>query len=438
MQVKELLALGRLFGRRCLQAKWAFLAILPEIDKRQAFRKEGSTSITEYAAKGGVSHRDVMEVLLLYRKIGQYWALWRLLAMGAVGLSKLQRISPWVSDENAAWWAEQLVKCTRAQLDGLIARLRALKAAEQTGIPVQDAPGCKILIEASVESPGLSSLMGPVTSPESVEHVGPQEESGVVGIKIFMSRYGSKALHDLHELVELAEGPISLGKLIERLVTDALGRASVSGGGSGSAGDPRDPDQSSRASGDQKPGGAGLPVRRLMQVVYRNLDTGASWIPSADGPLPLESAPPAERERIEEAPPVYFGELRARAIAAKIRHARSIAAKTKAGEPLASDDGRHIPVAIEVYLVARSGGFCEIKRCPRRVEHIHHCDAYAEHHVHDPDRMLAICSKCHDEIHGELVVPDKADPRVLIPVVPGSSVERSRVGEAVLAVKAAV
>jgi hypothetical protein len=180
-----------------------------------------------------------------------------------------------------------------------------------------------------------------------------------------------------------------------------------------------------------------LPTRRYIQVVYRNEDTGASWIPSASGPIPLEKTPPVGRCLLAQARPMLFAELRARALAAKVRHARNIAARRRAGESLVADDGRHIPGAIEVYLLARSGGFCEILGCRNRVDHLHHIDAYSESHVHDPDRMLALCARCHDELHGELAVPDEADPRILHPVRPGLPVDRSRIGQAVAAAKAA-
>jgi hypothetical protein len=543
MQLQELVALGRLFGRRCLQAKWAFLALLPEIDRRQAYKGEGSTSITEYGARGGASRREVMGVLHLYRRIGQHWVLWRLLAMGAVGLSKMQRVAAWVSVENASWWAEQLVKCTRKQLDALIARLKesavagrqagparpeaevattdsvpeclaspALSsAAGQAGASqmpnvssmvaeslmttanlmtsVSAEPAANAMTSASTLTPALptgrtASLSWPgerLSESEFGARVGVSESgprfggeadnldgAGAITVKVSLSRHGAKALRDLHDLVVQAEGPVSLGNLIERLVVRALERGEVpaaeqQGEGlvaqpaaNGAASTELPQPAAKEAASTELPQSAAkeaastellqpaakdaattvLPQRRLLHVAYRNLDTGAGWIPSAEGPLPVEGAPPAERKKIESTPPVYFAELRARALAAQIRHARKISAKVRAGQSLTSDDGRHIPVAIAEYLMARSGGLCEIRGCKWRVEHLHHCDPYSDHHRHDPDRMLAICTHCHDGIHGELVAHGGTDPRVLVPVKPGAPFERSRVGKAVLAAKA--
>ncbi|MBM3267630.1 MAG: hypothetical protein FJZ01_08280 [Candidatus Sericytochromatia bacterium] len=71
---------------------------------------------------------------------------------------------------------------------------------------------------------------------------------------------------------------------------------------------------------------------------------------------------------------------------------------------LAADDGRAVPAAIEVYLMARSGGLCERLGCDNRAAQIHHCDPYSEHHTHDPDRMLAICADCHAGYHSGLLM----------------------------------
>lgn len=441
---RDLLALARLSGRRCLRSKWAFLALLPEIDRRSAFKREGFVSLFDYARrKGGISVREVQEVLNLHKLIGRYWVLWRLLAMGAVGMSKFQRVAKWVTPENAAWWAEQLVKCTRAQLDALIARLGAQGGdaegdGSQESLPPMEPETARVPEESirsscevrpPVDSLGLNGLSYPLEDDraEGRSHM-PLPEAGpaprqvdrpeVISLKL--SAYGAKALHDLQALVERSEGAISVGQLIERLVFDALSRGAVAAGPSRAKDRPPEPPQ------------VRLPPRRFLQVIYRNQDTGASWIPSGTGPIPFESVPPAEQVALSEAEPVLFAELRAKALAAKVRHSRAIAGKRKAGGPLPSDDGRHIPAAIEVYLLGRSGGLCEINGCRKRVDHIHHCDPYSEHHTHDPDRMLAICSTCHDDIHGELAVPDKVDPRVLHPVVPGQAFERSAVSEGFL------
>ncbi len=495
---RRLLAFGRLCGRRSLQAKWAFLALLPEISLKEAYRSEGYASVYEYGAKkGGAAYREVKEVLNLHDRIGQFWVLWRLLAMGAVGMSKLLRIAPWVTPDNAAWWAEQVVKCTRAQLDALLAAMRAGVAREATeareapadrasggegfekagpkgqtppvrqatgrlagtqiglaamsAVSAEPAPatgsdGCAHLTRhcsSTGQAPGSSHERCPgLDSGSSRNDAGstdPRHES----IRLQMSPYGAKALRDLQSLVEQAEGPTSLGDLVGRLVVEALERASAP------ARKPRlelAPELTQEERGlpieatsppeEPRQAQVALSPRRMLFVVYRNLDTGAEWLPSPAGPIATTELPPFERDRVAAAPPVFFGELRARALAAKVRHARKLAASRKAGEPMGGGEGRHIPAAIEIYVMARSGGLCEREGCRGKVEHFHHCDPFSEHHTHDPDRMLAICRACHDGYHGGLVVPDRSDPRIWLPVSTGRPVERTKVDEACLAAKA--
>jgi hypothetical protein len=556
LEVKELLALGRLCGRRNLQAKWAFLAILPEIAQRDAHRKVGFTSIFEYAARlGGVSREDVAHVVALHRRIGEYWVLWRLLAMGAVGMSKLQRIARWVTPENATWWAEQIVRCTRAQLDALISAMidrdsapvvagrcegeseaadeaadeatgeaadEAIREAargwrsegtvgaggivasqagaarpepvlgrgERLQIPEVEVPrellsGAHVVPDKLVVTPSQSfiqdsargtvptiagdrnfaalgettkseasagSVYGASLSPVASEGAGHgvvAEAGGypsdvpLVTVRLQMTPANAKALRDLLALVESADGPTSLGDLVGRLAFEALDRGSVPGRWRaslpvaaeadaltepetrGNAG----PQEQSQERSAVRPRVA-LPSRRMLQVAYRNLDTGAQWLPSQAGPISYASLSPSEQARMDAAPAVRFDELRSRALAAKVRHAQKVSALKRTGTEVAADSGRHIPAAISVYLMARSGGLCERQGCRGQVEHFHHCDPFSEHYTHDPDRMLAICQACHDGYHGGLVVPDKTDPRIWWPVKTSELVERSRVDEA--------
>ncbi|MBM3269877.1 MAG: hypothetical protein FJZ01_19770 [Candidatus Sericytochromatia bacterium] len=473
LSLGELLALGRLNGRRSLRAKWAFLALLPEIASREAYRREGMWSVIEYGAKkGGATEREVKDVMTLHSQIGQYWVLWRLLAMGAVGMSKLQRVAKWVTPENAAWWAEQLVKCTRAQLEALIAAVRARSTGEpKAANPAPD--GSEDLGEAgtvaqsafSVRTVSMfaGSTQGTPQVPADLA-TSAAAQSGSSGtrtqisdtainnskiqfIHLPLTPWGAKALRDLHALVERTEGPVELGELVERIIIEALERGAESARA--------DSAQPQSRSG---PPPAVRPPRRWLQVVYKNSDTGAQWLPTGGGSLPVEALPDVSRARAEAAPEVAFSDLRARALAAMIRHSQKFRTRTVGGSsdtasangserglastaatgPVVStvaDNGRRIPAAIEVYLAARSGGICENYDCSALARHFHHCDAYSESQTHDPDRMLALCATCHDGLHKEILVPAKGDLRRLVPVTPGSSGTPCPADEKYLAVK---
>jgi hypothetical protein len=251
-----------------------------------------------------------------------------------------------------------------------------------------------------------------------------------------MSPAGAKALQDLLAQVEAAEGPTSLGSLVGRLACDALDRGSAPAradrGASHALGpQPSDTgDAESQLIGTRRPGLA-LAPKRMLQVVYCNLDTGAKWLPTPFGPVLAANLPASDQAGIAQAPTVRFDELRTRALAAMARHTQKHATSPAAEQDPEPDSGRHIPTAISIYLMARSGGLCERQGCKGQARHFHHCDPYSEHHTHDPDRMLAICKGCHDGYHGGLVVPDKADPRIWWPVKLGEPLERSRVDEAI-------
>lgn len=60
-------------------------------------------------------------------------------------------------------------------------------------------------------------------------------------------------------------------------------------------------------------------------------------------------------------------------------------------------ESRHIPVEIERFVVRRSRGQCEFSRCQKKYMILHHTQRFALEHVHDPNRIVALC-KAHERI----------------------------------------
>lgn len=58
---------------------------------------------------------------------------------------------------------------------------------------------------------------------------------------------------------------------------------------------------------------------------------------------------------------------------------------------------RHIPMKIQRHIVQRSRGLCEFPQCTRAYDSIHHTQRFALERVHDPDRMVALCT-AHERI----------------------------------------
>lgn len=72
-------------------------------------------------------------------------------------------------------------------------------------------------------------------------------------------------------------------------------------------------------------------------------------------------------------------------------------------------DSRHMPAAISRYVLARTNGQCAYPGCVRPYEIVHHTQRWALDHVHDPDRMEALC-KAHERIahHGLIECEERA------------------------------
>lgn len=69
---------------------------------------------------------------------------------------------------------------------------------------------------------------------------------------------------------------------------------------------------------------------------------------------------------------------------------------------------RKIKPAIKRRLVQEAGGKCANPGCPNWQTHIHHIDQWSVYGTHEPERMIAVCPTCHDQIHyGKLQITDE-------------------------------
>lgn len=85
---------------------------------------------------------------------------------------------------------------------------------------------------------------------------------------------------------------------------------------------------------------------------------------------------------------------------------------------------RHIPSAIARYVLKRSGGTCEFGDCLKPYAILHHTQRFALEPVHDPDRIVVLCT-AHERIaHHGLIVDERRpahiwrllrEPEVLAP-----------------------
>lgn len=72
---------------------------------------------------------------------------------------------------------------------------------------------------------------------------------------------------------------------------------------------------------------------------------------------------------------------------------------------------RFIPAAIEGFILKRSNKKCEFPLCKRDYRVLHHADRFSLVHVHDPDRIFALCREHHDLAHRGLIANENLDVR---------------------------
>jgi hypothetical protein len=106
---EKLILLCKQFGAQALESRRKFLGLLPEVNKRRLYEKNGFNSIFEFAAKlGGVSEEQVRTVIHLERKFEDKPKLQTMLISGEVSVNKLVRVAAIATSENQNELAELL------------------------------------------------------------------------------------------------------------------------------------------------------------------------------------------------------------------------------------------------------------------------------------------------------------------------------------------
>ncbi len=73
-------------------------------------------------------------------------------------------------------------------------------------------------------------------------------------------------------------------------------------------------------------------------------------------------------------------------------------------------ESRHIPAAIERYVIDRARGVCEFRACAKKYEILHHIQRFALERVHDPSRIVALCKPHERMVHLGLIEDEKIRP----------------------------
>ena len=106
----ELLKQCEEFGAAALKWRQKFIGLLPEVNKRELYKKRGCGSIYEFAAKlAGLSIDQVKRVITLEKKLEDKPALHDALVNGDVSMNKIGRVVSVATQENA----QEVLKVTK-------------------------------------------------------------------------------------------------------------------------------------------------------------------------------------------------------------------------------------------------------------------------------------------------------------------------------------
>lgn len=73
-------------------------------------------------------------------------------------------------------------------------------------------------------------------------------------------------------------------------------------------------------------------------------------------------------------------------------------------------ESRHIPVSIQRYVIAKTGGLCAFPGCNKKAVNFHHTQRFALEQVHDPDRIVGLCEAHHSIAHRGLIKDEELAP----------------------------
>lgn len=121
----EILRLCAQYGTQAKLWKQRFLGLLPEVERRKLYFKEGCTSVFEFAAKvGGVSREQVLLTLRLDKRFETVPEIQAALTTGTLPLSKLSRVASVATPENQKLLLIQSKLLSNRSLETLVKDLK--------------------------------------------------------------------------------------------------------------------------------------------------------------------------------------------------------------------------------------------------------------------------------------------------------------------------
>jgi hypothetical protein len=133
---KCLLDLASKYGSLSLKYRRLFLALLPEINRRELYRQAKMSSIYEYAAKiAGVSRETVNKVIRISIRLEDKPVLKAKFEKGEIGHAKLELIAPIATPATDKIWADKAENMSKAALETHIRDLKREDSDMSTELP---------------------------------------------------------------------------------------------------------------------------------------------------------------------------------------------------------------------------------------------------------------------------------------------------------------
>jgi len=118
---EQLFKIACRFGRKSLSWRHKFIGTLPEIYRRRLYEKKGFESIFVFAQKvGGLSQRQVRDVLNLEKRFTGTPVLKEMLVTGEVSINKLARVASIATKENEMELADKLHVLSQSAIETFV------------------------------------------------------------------------------------------------------------------------------------------------------------------------------------------------------------------------------------------------------------------------------------------------------------------------------
>ncbi|MBI5413072.1 HNH endonuclease [Candidatus Peregrinibacteria bacterium] len=367
---KELYEKCQLYGGEARKWTKRFVALLPEVARRELYKKHGFYSIFEFAAKlAGMKHETVIEILRIAKKLEDKPLLRAQLETH--GWSKLRLVANVATKENEKMWAEKVEIMSKPTLETFVREIRA-----QEGGVLQHFNG-KVQIR-----PGTAEEQVAIAAPRELAEAGHQSR---IFVRLLLTPRNELKLKELQKkLSREQKAPVDLNEVIEILLDayDGVGTSTVKSACDQYA-------VSGRAEGQRAD-----EVRR-----------GSDAISAGGAPEPEGRLESRRDKSVKNVAPARssFGSAESAQIGRK---------------QFASDNdirpsvlpSRHIPARIKKVLYAKFAGRCAWPGCLKLPEIFHHTLRFSLDSSHSPDHIAPLCKNHERLAHHGLIENEEMQP----------------------------